>query len=166
MKLLIENNRIVATANDDYAGDYQTVAAPVDFNPDRLTDYAVVAGELVAPDPILTKWEAIKAERDRLTQTGGYYVAPHWYHSDQFSRIQQLALVMLGANIPAGTLWKTLDNGMKEMTQTLAGQIFAAAAASDIAIFAAAQNHKTAMESSANPAAYDFSQGWPLVYGE
>lgn len=112
------------------------------------------------------QWEAIKAERDRRTQTGGYYVAPHWYHSDTFSRTQQIGLVMLGANIPVGTLWKTLDNGLIEMTQALAGQIFSAAAASDIAIFTAAQVHKTAMEASSNPAAYDFSQGWPLVYGE
>ncbi|WP_232834332.1 DUF4376 domain-containing protein [Rhodoferax ferrireducens] len=110
------------------------------------------------------KWEAIKAERDRRTQTGGYYVAPHWYHSDTFSRTQQLGLVMLGVNIPSGTLWKTLDNGLIAMTQTLAGQIFGAAAASDIAIFAAAQTHKAAMEASADPTAYDFSGGWPVMY--
>jgi hypothetical protein len=166
MKLLIENNRIIATANDDYTGDYQTVAAPDGFNPERMGDYAVANGELIIPDPVLDQWEQIKAERDRRTQNGGYYVAPHWYHSDTFSRTQQLGLVLLGANIPAGTLWKTLDNGMIEMTQTLAGQIFGAAAASDIAIFAAAQAHKAAMESSPDPVAYDFSQGWPMGYGE
>jgi len=52
------------------------------------------------------------------------------------------------------------------MTQTLAAQIFQATAASDQAIFARAEQHKAAMEASANPALYNFLTGWPLSYGE
>lgn len=111
-----------------------------------------------------TPWELIKAERDRRTQNGGYLAAGHWYNSDTFSRTQQIALVMLGANMPSGVLWKTLDNGFVEMTPTLAGQIFAAAVASDVAIFAASEAHKAAMEASDNPANYDFTGGWPESY--
>ena len=147
----------------------------LDFMPDLIEASIGTIGDLwdgvafthPAPDMVAikaAKWEQIKAERDRLTQNGGYYVAPHWYHSDIFSRTQQLGLILLGANIPAGTLWKTLDNGLIEMTQTLAGQIFSAAANSDIAIFASAEAHKAAMMASPNPSAYDFSQGWPAVY--
>lgn len=116
--------------------------------------------------PASAVWESIKTERDRRTQLGGYKVGAKWFHSDTFSRTQQMGLVMLGANIPAETMWKTMDGTTVTMTQALAGQIFATQAASDIAIFAAAEAHKAAMESSANPAAYDFSKNWPKAFGE
>lgn len=111
-------------------------------------------------------WEKIKAERDRRTEQGGYKVGTKWFHSDQKSRSQQLGLVLLGASISANLQWKTMDGSFVTMTQTLAQQILGAAAASDQAIFAAAEAHKAAMEASADPAAYDFSTGWPKVFGE
>lgn len=111
-------------------------------------------------------WEHIKAERDHRTENGGYKVGTKWFHSDQKSRSQQLGLVLLGASIPANLQWKTMDGSFVTMTQQLAGQVLAAAAASDQAIFAAAEVHKAAMEASADPAAYDFSTGWPKVFGE
>lgn len=112
------------------------------------------------------KWDAIKTERDRRTDNGGYMVGDKWFHSDQKSRSQQLGLVLLGANIPAGLQWKTMDGSFVTMTQPLAGQVLAAAAASDQAIFTAAETHRQAMEASADPAAYDFSTGWPKFFGE
>ena len=113
-----------------------------------------------------TKWTAIKAERERRADQGGFKVGTKWFHSDQKSRSQQLGLVLLGASIPAGLQWKTMDGSFVTMTQQLAGQVLAAAAASDQAIFAAAEAHRQAMEASADPAAYDFSTGWPKVFGE
>lgn len=110
-------------------------------------------------------WDRIKAERDRRTQAGGYPAAGKWFHSDIFSRTQQIGLVMLGAGIPVGTMWKTMDGSFIEMTPALAQQVFAAAAAQDMATFAAAEAHKTAMEAAADPAAYNFSAGWPAVFG-
>lgn len=112
------------------------------------------------------KRNAIKTERDRRTENGGYKVGTKWFHSDQPSRSQQLGLVLLGANIPANLQWKTMDGSFVTMTQQLAGQVLAAAAASDQAIFATAEAHRQAMEASADPAAYDFSTGWPKVFGE
>lgn len=112
------------------------------------------------------KWDAIKIERERRTEHGGYKVGEKWFHSDQKSRSQQLGLVLLGASIPAGLQWKTMDGSFVTMTQQLAGQVLAAAAASDQAIFAAAEAHRQAMEASADPATYDFSTGWPKVFGE
>ena len=109
-------------------------------------------------------WLKIKAESEKRIQLGGYKVGAHWYHSDTFSRTQQIGLVMLGANIPANTQWKTLDDGYITMTQSLAGQIFTAAAVSDISIFKAAQDHKDAMEALENPYTYDYSSGWPQAY--
>ena len=109
-------------------------------------------------------WEAIKQERDRRTQQGGYQAAGKWFHSDTFSRTQQMGLVMMGASIPGGLQWKTMDGSFVTMTQTLAGQVFAAAAASDAAIFARAEQIKATME--ADPAAFNLSaHAWPPVFG-
>ena len=114
-------------------------------------------------------WNLISAHRDKLTTTGGYKVnvagTDKWFHSDTFSRTQQLGLVLMGASIPANLQWKTMDKTFVTMTQALAAQLFAAAAAaSDQAIFAAAEAHRLAMEASADPDAYNFSTGWPVVF--
>lgn len=120
-----------------------------------------------APDlaPIRSQaWERIKAERDRR-KWAGVKVGANWFHSDDSSRIQQIGLVMMGANIPPGLQWKTLTLTpppvFVTMNQALAGQIFAAVAALDQAVFAAAEAHREAMEASPNPSGYDFSAGWP-----
>ena len=117
------------------------------------------------PRPYQTPWERIKAERDRRKYLG-VKVGEHWFHSDDPSRIQQLALAMMGNAIPAGLMWKTLTLTpppvFVEMTPALAQGIFQATAASDAVIFAAAEAHRLAMEASENPESYDFSGGWPL----
>lgn len=110
-------------------------------------------------------WEAIKRERD-MRKAGGVNVGEHWFHSDADSRIQQIGLVMMGANIPANLQWKTMSGAFVTMAPALAGQIFAATAAHDQAAFAVAEQHRIAMEASTDPAAYDYSAGWPAVYGE
>lgn len=115
-------------------------------------------------------WEAIKAERDRRADLG-VKVGQHWFHSDQKSRTQQLGLVLLGANIPAGLQWKTLTLTppppvFVPMTQQLAQAIVSATAASDTAIFTAAEVHRIAVESSTAPQNYDFSTGWPTSIEE
>jgi hypothetical protein len=109
------------------------------------------------------QWEAIKAKRDTLSDNGGYLVDGKWFHSDGKSKTQQLSLFIMGASVPA-VQWKTMDGSFVTMTQALAAQVFAAAAAQDMAIFAAAEQHKALMEASADPAAYDFSAGWPATY--
>ena len=126
------------------------------------------AAQLQAPTPAQAKsraWDGIKGERDRRKE-GGVKVGAKWFHSDDGSRIQQMGLVMMGASIPADLQWKTMDGSFITMTQALAGNVFAAAAASDQAVFAAAETHRVAMEASADPASYDYSGGWPKIYGE
>lgn len=145
-------------------------------NPDYIayTEW-VTAGNLpsigqMSPSEVtsvgLAVWDLIKAERDRRKNDGGYKVGTNWYHSDTSSRIQQLGLVMMGANLPANLYWKTMGGGFVVMTQTLALQIFQTAAASDMAIFTVAEQKKAEMLASANPATYDYLSGWPKIYGE
>ncbi len=134
--------------------------------------WSYAGGDVVAPTADLgalhdAQWEAIKAERDRRTQAGGYTVTvsgtPKWFHSDTFSRTQQIGLVMMGASIPPGLLWKTMDGTFVEMTQALAASVFAAAAAQDQATFTAAEVAKAAM--TASPTAFDLSAvAWPAIF--
>lgn len=109
-------------------------------------------------------WERIKAERDRRAGMG-VKAGTHWFHSDQKSRTQQLGLVLLGQGIPAGLQWKTLAYTPQpvfvSMTPALAVAIVQATAASDTAIFTAAEVHRMAMEASPEPGSYDFTGGWP-----
>lgn len=141
---------------------WRAVGGPDDVGADET--YSETQPVPVASQIKAGKWAEIKAERDRRIQSGGYKVGTKWFHSDQKSRSQQLGLVLLGANIPAGLQWKTMDGSFVTMTATLAQQILAAGAASDQAIFAAAETHKAAMEASADPSAYDFSGGWPATF--
>lgn len=113
----------------------------------------------------MSMWEKIKEERDRR-KAGGVLVAGNWFHTDDTSRIQQLGLAMMGANVPVGIMWKTMTGTFVEMTQALAGQIFNAVATSDITIFQTAEQKKTEMTASPTPETYDPYVGWPLSFGE
>lgn len=124
----------------------------------RDADEAAVLAEI----PNLA-WARIKAERDRR-KDGGVLVSGKWFHTDPDSRIQQLGLVLMGAGVPA-VQWKTMDGSFMPMSQALASGIFQAVAALDMALFVNAETHKAAMAASGNPAAYNFSAGWPEAYG-
>jgi hypothetical protein len=155
-----------------------TTIEPPAFNPETQVCRFIVDGwqvELIppAPEPVpdtpptaAEMWERIKAMRDHRAQNGGYQVAGKWFHSDILSRTQIMALVMMGSNIPAGLQWKTMDGSFIPMNATLANQVFAAAATQDTLTFQAAETHKAAMEALANPATYDYSTGWPAIFGE
>jgi hypothetical protein len=122
-------------------------------------------------------WGAIKAKRDTV-KNSGVRVGTKWYHSDEASRTQYIGLLrMADAAVAAGGLgsttlqyngqdiqWKTMDGTFIEMTVQRANDVFAAISGLDFAAFGVAETHKAAMESSADPAAYDFSGGWPATF--
>lgn len=120
-------------------------------------------------------WEAIKGERDRRTQ-GGYPVSTWWFHSDAYSLAQQQGLILAamqakaaGADMSAplsSEPWKTMSGEKIVMTGALALQLLPAAIAQQAAIYAVAETHKAAMEASTDPGSYDFSTGWPKIFGE
>lgn len=99
------------------------------------------------------RWEKIKQLRDELTDNGGCLVGAKWFHSDTKSKQQQMALVMLGANIPVGLQWKTMDGTFTTMTQVIASQLFAAQVGREQAIFA----HAEVLRLDPNA---DITQGW------
>ena len=122
-------------------------------------------------------WERIKSERDAI-KAGGVKVGTKWYHTDTESRIQHLGLLekARAARAAGGTdatrlqalgqdiKWKTMDGSFIYLTAKHAEDIFAAVTDLDAAAFAAAETHRVAMEASADPAAYDFSVGWPATF--
>lgn len=122
-------------------------------------------------------WDAIKAKRDAI-KAGGVKVGTKWYHTDTESRIQHLGLLekARAAHAAGGTdatrlqalgqdiKWKTMDGSFIYLTVKHAEDIFAAVTDLDAAAFAAAETHRIAMEASADPAAYDFSVGWPATF--
>lgn len=112
-------------------------------------------------------WMAIQAERDKR-KAGGSRVGTNWFHSDDTSRIQQIALTMLGANLPPGIMWKTMVGTFVQMTPALAGQIFQGTIAQDQKIFAQAEYHRQHMilDNPDDPYAYDYSTGWPQTLAE
>ena len=139
----------------------------------ELFDTQTEKDEAIAADRAAKQaaaWERIKVHRDYLSENGGYKVSiegvDKWFHSDAKSKTQQLSLVLLSANASAVPPWKTMDGSKVTMSQTLAGQIFAAAVTQDGALFAAAEVHRVAMETSNTPESYDFSDGWPTVFVE
>lgn len=65
MKLIIQKNRIAATATDEYTGPDEYIDAPADFDVTRLGEYRYEDGVLVlAPDMRITRL----AFRNRFTQ--------------------------------------------------------------------------------------------------
>lgn len=110
-------------------------------------------------------WTKIKNVRD-YRKSSGVKVGDYWFHSDSESRIQQLGLVIMGANIPPNLMWKTLSGIFVVMTLTLAQQIFSATSSSDVAIFTIAEQHREALLASADPLNYDYTTGWPPMFGE
>lgn len=166
----IENGKVVETLQADELPEFHPSLVWVEC-PNQTSVGWDYDGNVVKPPTVdvvaitSRQWNAIKAERDRR-KTGGVKVGVKWFHSDDGSRIQQMGLVMMGAGIPANLQWKTMDGSFITMTQTLASQVFQAVAASDQAIFTAAETHRVAMEASADPASYDYSGGWPKIYGE
>ena len=64
MKLIIQNNRIAATATDAYTGPDEYIDAPADFDVTRLGEYVYADGVLsIHPDSRVTKL----AFRNRFT---------------------------------------------------------------------------------------------------
>jgi hypothetical protein len=102
------------------------------------------------------RWEKLKVIRDDLTENGGCLLDGKWFHTDVRSKQQQIALVMMGANLPADTMWKTMDGSFVLMTPALAAAIFTAQMAREMTIFALAEQKK--IDTS------DINEGWPVRY--
>ena len=122
-------------------------------------------------------WDKIEEERTRRIEGG--YPCPYggktyWFHSDAMSLLQQSNLVsaaqlnlMQGKDMAAVMVqWTTRTGEFVGMSGNLALALFAAGMEQQKAIFTAAEMHKAKRRASAEPWNYDYSAGWPKIYGE
>lgn len=132
------------------------------------TEYATPTQAYIDSNIKLKLWYKIKTERDRRIHEGGYKVVvdgvDKWFHSDTFSRSQQIGLVMIGTNVPQGLMWKTMDGSFVEMTPSLAQQVFTSATVSDSTIFSHAEYLRGLVNASDDPESIDILSGWPECY--
>ena len=111
-------------------------------------------------------WQKIKVYRDTRLENGGFPVGSYWFHSDVYAQANYTDLLMMGANIPANLMWKTMSGAFVLMTQTLAQQVLMAKSQQKSLTFIKAEQHRAAMEASSDPLNYDYTTGWPIIYGE
>lgn len=111
------------------------------------------------------KWVEIKAKREAVKYAGVPIVSVgKVIDTDEGARTQQLGLVMMGASLPSGLLWKFADNTLVPMTPTLAQEVMATTAARDMAVFSVAETYRAqinAMTDWQAVLALDISGGWP-----
>ena len=122
-------------------------------------------------------WEKIKGERDRRKGTG-VKVGTHWFHSDDASRIQWLAMKDTARdNLDAGgamgdpivvlgnpVQWKTMAGAFIDVTAQLVYDVVKATKELDARLFAIAEAKRVEMEALAAPETYDVLSGWPPCY--
>lgn len=124
-----------------------------------------------APDHSGTKWVEIKVERDRR-KVNGVNVGAYWFHTDDRSCIQYGILDRKAArfNLPDTFVlhpkWKTMSGVKTPMTVGLLRQVLDAGIVLESELHDMAEQHKAAVQISADPADYDFSAGWPKTFGE
>lgn len=164
------------------AGDVVTEIKPARANGVWQQQWAVRSFNASEMDDLrLQLWEEIKTIRDRRAQQGGYFAGGHWYHSDTFSRSQQLGLVhkadMIERNegdmhapfemIPGQPLmWKTMDGTFVPITPHLAKEVFRAAEAQDAATFRHAEVLWSQVQAVPDPRSINLNDGWPPIYQE
>lgn len=146
----------------------------------------VSAGNAADPDPNYTtdaikntKWLEIKNQRDNR-KAGGVFVDNYWFHTDDASRIQWIALKdtardnitagghmtdiiqMLGQNLS----WKTLSGAFVTVTNQMAYDVVQATKNLDAILFSQAETKRQEVNASATPATYDTTTGWNKTYAE
>lgn len=146
----------------------------------------VAAGNTPDPDPNYTldtirntKWLEIKNQRDNR-KAGGVFVDNYWFHTDDASRIQWIALKdtardnitagghmtdiiqMLGQNLS----WKTLSGAFVTVTNQMAYDVVQATKNLDAILFSQAETKRQEVNASATPATYDTTTGWNKTYAE
>lgn len=117
---------------------------------------------------------SIKSERDRRSEAG-CQVAGNWFHNDLKSRTQWERMANRATTLEDAdpylvdseqVAWKTMSGAFVPLTAGLIRQVVDAFEVQEVVTFKAAEIHRTAMEASTDPASYDFSEGWPKVFGE
>lgn len=133
MKLIIQNNRIAATATDDYTGPDEYITAPPDFDVERMGEYVYAEGAVtIHPDTRITKLSF----RNRFTQAEKVVLelaALDDPTADMLARQQAAALRANLADTAAATFIDLMDTSTRAGVQILeAGGLLTAGRALEI----------------------------------
>ena len=111
-------------------------------------------------------WAHIKAKRTDNLRHGVYVNSvDKWFHTDDNSRTQYLALAVM-PKLPEKLPWKTMDNSFVNMTKALLEELMTQMLVDEQADFANAERHKAAMDKSDKPLEYDYGDGWTANFDE
>jgi len=76
MKLIVSNNRVIATLKDEYEGPQEWVLPPSDFDESRAFEYTIDSnGNFTLPEPptlLKVLEQAVQKRLDDFAQTRGY----------------------------------------------------------------------------------------------
>lgn len=161
----IDADDLIAISDDDYQHYCQNHRGSTRFIDGKF----VFNGALIDPEVIKKQhqakiWEAIKQKRRTITH-GGVYIksVKKWFHTDDSSRTQYLALQIL-PDLPSELMWKTMDNSFVKLTKPLITELAMTILQAEQADFANAEKHRLAMLQTQNPLEYDYSKGWTAIY--
>ena len=130
MKLIIQNERIVGTATDEYSGPEIFIDAPTDFDAQQMGNYTVSDG--VASLPVVNPFLAFEAALDRhldATAQARRYdnritcALRAGYPGPFQAEGQAFALWMDACNLAAYTLLAEVQAGVRPLPETTQGLI-------------------------------------------
>jgi len=134
-----------------------------------LTTAGMDAQRLTEVKALMT--DRIKAKRDAVRFDGGVLLGGHWFLSTQQATLEYTTLIAIAGSLGLPDTyvmrqaWRTMAAGVTvDMTPGLAKQILQTGLGAVSAIDNTSEAHIAAMTVAADPAAYDFSAGWPAVF--
>lgn len=108
--------------------------------------------------------QKVKDIRDNKLVHGGFKVNDKWFHSDTFSRSQQLGLTIVGQGLPNNIQWKTMDGTKITLTPPIVQQLFSSAMVQDNSIFGYAEYLVAQIQAASVPEVIDITAGWPETF--
>lgn len=157
----------IAITQEDYQTYVQSINQELIYQDGKIISLnnQISADEIKQTNQELV-WSAIKDKRHNNTR-GGVYISSidKWFHTDESSRIQYLALITL-PSLPDNLQWKTMDNSFITLTRPLLTELTSAMLLKEQQDFMNAEQHKQRMMQADNPLDYDYSTGWSETYQE
>lgn len=157
----------IAITQEDYQTYVQSINQELIYQDGKIISLnnQISADEIKQTNQELV-WSAIKDKRHNNTR-GGVYISSvdKWFHTDESSRIQYLALITL-PSLPDNLQWKTMDNSFIVLTRPLLTELTSAMLLKEQQDFMNAEQHKQRMMQADNPLDYDYSTGWSETYQE
>lgn len=155
----------IAITQEDYQTYVQSINPEVIYQDGKI----ISISNLLSADEIKQAnqemiWSAIKDKRTDNIYSGVYVASvDKWFHTDESSRIQYLALITL-PSLPDNLQWKTMDNSFITLTRPLLTELTSAMLIKEQQDFMNAERHKQLMMRVDNPLDYDYSDGWSAIY--